>query len=125
MKIIKAGKKDKTTVLQLLDEFRTECLRIIAPLDKTTFTTAIEFGESIFDNVVDIENSAILLAMYGNEYIGILTIHKLPRIRRADYCAEIEDMYVRAKYQGQDNSKELLNTAINWALENNIRTIRL
>lgn len=125
MKIIKAEKKDKTIVLQLLDEFRTECLRIISPLETTIFTTAIESGQFVFDQVVESKSSAIFIAFFDIEPVGILTIHKIPRIRRADYCAEIEEVYVKPKFQGQNAANLLLTSAINWVKENNISTIRL
>ena len=125
MKIIKAGNQDKAEVLKLLDEFRTECLRIISPLDPTVFSAASEFGQSVFEQVINSTASAIYLAISNNVYIGILTIHKIPRIRRADYCAEIEEMYVKPAFQGKNVANDLMTTAINWALENNIKTIRL
>jgi len=125
MKIIKAGKQDKTEVLKLLDEFRTECLRIISPPDRTVFSTASESGESVFEQVINSTTSAIYLAISDNEYIGILTIHKIPRIRRADFCAEIEEMYVKPAFQGKNVANDLMTAAIDWALENNIKTIRL
>ena len=125
MEIIKAGKKDKAVVLQLLDEFRTECLRIISPGETTVFTTAAEFGGFIFDQVVESNASAIFIAILHNEPVGILTIYKIPRIRRADHCAEIEEMYVTPAYQGTKIANELLAASINWAKENNITTIRL
>lgn len=125
MKIIKAGEKDKAVVLQLLDEFRTECARIISPPDAKVFTTATEFGETIFDKVIESNASAIYIAIDNNEPIGVLTIHKIPRIRRADYCAEIEEMYVKSAFQGKNVADELLAASISWAKENNITTIRL
>lgn len=125
MKIIKAERKDKEVVLQLLDEFRTECLRIISPHDTRVFVTATELGQSIFDQIVESKASAIFIAFFDTEAIGVLTIHKMPRLRKADYCAEIEEMYVKPKFQGQNVAKELLISAINWAEKNAIRTIRL
>ena len=125
MKIIKAGKKDKAVVLQLLDEFRTECLRIISPSDKTVFTTATESGQPVFDQVIENKTSAIFIATFNNEPTGILTIHKIPRIRRADYYAEIEEMFVKPAFQGKNAANDLLAASINWAKENGITTIRL
>ena len=125
MKIIKADKSYQYEVLKLLDEFRTECLRIIAPNDAAIFTTASEFGRSIFEELVERNTTAIFLAVTDNEYVGILTIHKMPRIRRADYCAEIEEMYVKPAFQGNNIADDLLASAIGWCLENNINTIRL
>jgi GNAT superfamily N-acetyltransferase len=125
MEIIKAEKKDKAIVLQLLDEFRTECLRIISPLETTIFKTATELGQSIFDQVIASKTSAIFIAIFKNEPIGVLTIHKIPRVRRADYCAEIEEMYLKPTFQGNNVANDLLTAAINWARENSITTIRL
>ncbi len=109
----------------MLDEFRTACSRIISPLDTTVFATATESGQSVFDKVVESETSAIFIAQINDEPVGILTIHKIPRIRRADYCAEIEEMYVKPGFQGKNIANDLLVASIDWAKANNITTIRL
>lgn len=125
IKIIKAGQSHKNQVLKLLDEFRTACMAIIDPSKNLVSTSAKEKGGIIFDQIINSSNSAIFLAVEKNNYIGISTVHKIPQIRKGEYCAEIEEMFVTPAFQGKGVAKLLIDVVINWAEEDNIKTVRL
>ena len=125
MEIIKADKSHKKYVLTLLDDFRTACNAIIDPKKKYVSTTAKDNGGSTFDSVINSPSSAIFLAKEGNDYIGIVTIYKIPQIRKGEYCGEIEEMYVNQKYQGKGVAQLLIDAVIDWAKKEGMSNIRL
>jgi len=125
MEIIKADKSHKKYVLKLLDDFRTACNAIIDPKKKYVSTTAKDNGGSTFDNVINSTSSAIFLAKQGNEYIGIVTVYKIPKIRKGEYCGEIEEMYVNQNFQGKGVAQLLIDAVIDWAKKEGMVTIRL
>jgi len=125
VKVIKANKSHKSHILRLLDEFRTACMAIIDPSKNLISTTAIEFGGNIFNKVIDSPNSIIFLAVKNNKYIGIATVYKIPQIRRGEYCAEIEEMYVEPKFWGKGVAQLFIDKITGWAKEHNIKTVRL
>lgn len=125
MKAIRADKSHKEHVLRLLDEFRTECAATVSPAKKLVSTTAREAGGDLFDNTITSSNSAIFLVVHGNKYVGIVTIYKIPQIRKGVYCGEIEEMFVEPDYQGIGVAQLLINSAVDWAKEEKIKTIRL
>lgn len=125
MKVIKANKSNKDDVLKLLDDFRTFCAWIMTPSKNYISTSAKDFGWKIFDEIIDSNNSAIFLVEENNNYIWISTIHKIPQIRRWEYCAEIEEMFISDWHQGKWIGLLLINEMLSWAEENNIKTIRL
>lgn len=125
IQVLRAENSHKNHVLKLLDDFRTCCMDIIAPEKKFISTTATEKGGSVFDVIIDSPNSAIFLAHDDGTYIGIATIHKIPQIRKGRYCAEIEEMFVEPTYQGKGVAMPLIDAMVNWARENDIKSIRL
>jgi len=125
MKIIRADKSHKNHVLRLLDDFRTACMVIINPSKNFISTTAKEFGGDLFDKTIDSSSVVIFLAVENNKYIGITTVYKIPQIRKGGYCAEIEEMYIEPEFQGKGVAQLLVNTIVDWAKENGIKTVRL
>ncbi|MDP3964144.1 MAG: GNAT family N-acetyltransferase [bacterium] len=100
-------------------------MAIIEPGKKFVSTSAQKKGGELFDHVLASPDSAIFLAQEKNSYIGILTIYKIPQIRKGGYCAEIEEMFVKKSRQGKGVSQRLLAAAIQWARKENIDSIRL
>lgn len=125
MKVIKANKSHKINVLELLDDFRTYCSWVINPSKNYISTSAKDFGWKVFDYIINSNNSAIFLIKEENNYIWIATVHKIPQIRKWGYCAEIEEMFVSDNYQGKWLGLLLIDEIVNWAKENNIKSIRL
>lgn len=125
MEIIKASAKHKEVVLKLLDEFRTACVSIIEPGKNYVSTSARDNGGELFDEVIFSKNSAIFLAIETKEYVGIVTVHKIPQIRKGKYCAEIEEMFVKDCFQGKGVAKLLIESVIDWVKSEGIGTLRL
>ncbi|XOU94924.1 MAG: GNAT family N-acetyltransferase [Candidatus Kerfeldbacteria bacterium] len=125
MKIQKATESDKDGVLKILDEFRDACMKIISPEKEFISTTAKNHGSKVFDNIIDSPYSAIFIAKEKNEYQGIITIHKVPRLRRGTYYAEIEEIFVKDEFQGTEIAQKLIEATEKWSKENNIEVIHL
>lgn len=125
MTIIKANSSHKQSVLDILDEFRDVCDRMLNPTNTTHSTTARNHGGQVFDNVIDSPTSAIFLAEERGQYVGIITIHSVPRLRRDMYYGEIEEIYVKEAYQGTGVAQQLIKAAENWARESGITTINI
>ena len=124
MKIIKAGLNDKDKVLPLLDQFRTEVNKING-LDKVS-TTAIELGSKIYEDVVNSNSSAIFLSLddEGNG-VGVITVNKNPVLRKGEFKAEIEELFIKPECQGKGTGTALVAEVEKWAKENNVGYIEL
>ncbi|NUJ97673.1 GNAT family N-acetyltransferase [Candidatus Gracilibacteria bacterium] len=125
MKIIKANTSHKAEILRLLDDFRTDCAYQINPKKASLSHTAKDFGGKIFDEVISSDNSAIFLGIEDGKFIAIATVHKIPQIRKGEYSAEIEEIFVADEFQGKGLGIFLIDAITLWAKENDIKTIRL
>lgn len=125
MEIIHANESHKEVVLTLLDQFRDFVAKIMNPKVTMKSDSARTRGGAIFDDAIESENSAIFLANDGGTYVGILTIFKVPQIRKGTCYAEIEEMFVIPEYQGSETAKMLIDMAVEWAKKNGVSSIRL
>jgi len=128
MKIIKADKTQKHAVLKLLDDFRTECHRIIHPngsKEKFYPSMAQDKGGSLFEKIVDSSTSAIFLAEENGKFIGICTVNAVPQIRHGAYVGEIEEMFVYPDHQGTGVALKLMEAVESWAKQHDIHFLRL
>lgn len=125
MTIIKADKTHRHAVLKLLDDFRTECHRIIDPAKKIVSTTAQDNGGPLFEKIVVSPTSAIFLAEDEGKYIGIATVNAIPQVRYGRYIAEVEEMFVYPEHQGKGAAVKLMAAVEDWAKANHIEYVRL
>ncbi len=125
MNIIKATKSHKNIVLKLLDDFRTECYKIITPEKNYISTTAKDNGGPFFEKLAESANSAIFLAEDNEHYLGIATVNAVPQFRYGRQIAEIEELFVYPEYQGKGVAIELVRAVEKWAKEHTITHIRL
>jgi len=125
MEIIQATKYHKEGTLQLLDSFRNACMVIINPKDSSISTSAVDFGGRVFDKVISSNEAVIFLAIENNQYIGIVTVYKIPQIRKGGYVAEIEEMFVIPEFQGTGISQLLIDAVIRWGKDQKVTAIRL
>jgi len=110
--------------MDLLDEFSDVCRKLV--WEKPKNIQRDNYDNPVFDDVILSQNSAIFLAQKWDDYIGIITIHRIPLIRKATYeYAEIEEMFVQEKYHGNSVAQKLIDTAIRWAEEKSIKSIQL
>lgn len=121
-----AKQSDMDQVLKILDDFRTAVKRIINP-ESTEINDSARFkGAPIFKDVMkNSHNGAIFIALDGTKYIGIISIYKVPQVRKGLYRAEIEEIYVDPEYQGKGVSAMLMKQAEQWAIKNDIEVIQL
>jgi GNAT superfamily N-acetyltransferase len=125
MEVIRANQSHKAHVLRLLDDFRTVCSAIIDPDKRFVSDSAVKLGGPIFDEVVMSANAALFLIREQGEFVGIVTVYKVPQIRKGTYCAEIEELFVEPQYQGKGAGTLLLDAVIQWSEEEKLSTIRL
>jgi len=122
--IIQANTSHKKVVMNLLDEFSNVCRKIIWEEPKNGHRD--NYDNPVFDDVISSENSAIFLAQKWNDLVGILTIHRIPLIRKAVYeYAEIEEMFVQEKHHWSDAAQMLIDKATQWAKNKSIKSIQL
>ncbi|MBI5038012.1 MAG: GNAT family N-acetyltransferase [Candidatus Kerfeldbacteria bacterium] len=123
MQIIKATLEHKSPALILLDEFRTHVMHQEDPNTTAVSTDAVHKGGTVYDEVVQSKSGAIFLAQDGDQYVGIVTIYRFPRVRAGTYYAEIEEMFVQPAYHGKGIAQQLVKAATAWAKENGAETI--
>lgn len=125
MRVVSASVDSKQTVLELLDEFREACMTQIDPTSEAKSTTARTLGGELFDQYVESDDCAMFLLQQDAAFIGIVTANKLPQIRKGTYCAEIEELYVQSKYQGQGGALLLVGAIEAWAQKAGCSSVRL
>lgn len=88
---------------------------------------ALEFKEPIFTEkskkMIDVylmSNNKFWVATYSNKVVGTIGIVKL-----TNENAVLKSMFVDKMYRGQGISNLLLDTLINWAMQNKFRQIYL
>jgi GNAT superfamily N-acetyltransferase len=125
IKIRRARQTDMIHVLKILDDFRTVVMRIIDPNSTSVADATKPKGAPVFMDVINSENGALFLALDNKEYIGIISIYKVPQIRKGLYRGEVEEMYVDPKYHGKGVGELLMKQAEKWARNNGIEVIQL
>lgn len=125
MNIVKANLSHKKEVLRLLDEFRTTVNKIMDPESSSESRSARDNGERLYEKLISTDDIAVFLAQEDDKYVGIITINKIPQLRKGYYIAEVEEMYVNNSYQGKEVAQKLMLAGIEWAKSNNLAYIRL
>lgn len=125
MEIRQAEQSDKVIVLKILDEFNDFANSLNKDWDKKLSTSARENSGFLFDEMINYGRSKVFIAVEGNEAVGFLEIHKVPRFRKSKYYGEIESMFVREPYHGKGVAQELMKMAFKWAQEQDLDCIRL
>lgn len=123
IEIIQANSSHKKIIIDLLDEFICVCNKLVWKQAK--HQTRTDYTNPVLDSKLDSPESIIFLAKDNDTYLGVLTLHKIPIIRRWIYDAEIEEMFVQEPYHGSNVAQKLLDSGVLWAKDNNIRSIQL
>jgi len=120
-----ATKTDKIAILNLLDEFRSDCIEQIT--DKKGFSnTAINGGTKLFDKALENENYYIsVLVNDENDIIGIITGYTCPMLRSGEYRAEVEEFFIKNKYRGSGNANKLMDSFFTWCKSKNVSKVNL
>lgn len=125
MIIKRADKNDKHLVLKCLDEFTDFSNAQNPDWDRNLSTFCHNNGGELYDKLIDSDSTRIFIAIDNDEGVGILEMHKVPRLRKANYYGEIESMFVKESYRGKGVAQKLMNMAFEWAKEEGFDCIRL
>lgn len=116
---------DKQDVLALLDEFNDFAHAVDGHDTASPSTFSRQHSGELFESIVHSDQSKIFVAILDQKFVGFLEIHQVPRLRKANYYAEIESMYVREANRGSGVASDLMQFAIEWAREQKLDCIRL
>jgi len=85
MEVRKAELKDKDKVLKILDEFSDFANSLEADWDGQLTSFSREHSGEMFESIIRAGLSVIFIALENDEAIGFLELHKVPRLRKANY----------------------------------------
>lgn len=107
---------DKKIVLELLDEFRADCIeqKTGKPGESTSARTG---GANIFEMLLTRSDYRILLLVNTNsEIVGIITGYLCPMLRNGRVRAEVEEFFIKKEYRGKNNAKDLMDAFFSWCI---------
>lgn len=116
---------DEKIVLKILDEFNDYANSLNKSCDGKLSSSARENSGNIFKESLQNRETKVFIAVEGNEAVGYLEVHKVPRLRKSKYYGEIEGMFVREQYYGKNVASSLMKLAFKWAKEQDFDCIRL
>jgi PhnO protein len=125
MEIRQALITDKDKVLKILDEFSDFANSLEKDWDGQLSTYSRDHSGEMFDQIIKTGLSVIFIAIDHEEAVGFLELHKVPRLRKANYYGEIEGMFVREEFRGQGIAKLLMQQALNYAKQEKLNCLRL
>lgn len=125
MIIRKAELADQDIVLELLDQFRTDCIEQITGVP-TESHSARDGGREIFETLLDRSDYCILLLVSPNsEAVGIITGYLCPMLRNGKVRSEVEEFFVKKEYRGHGNATILMDAFFAWSEENDAQKVNL
>lgn len=125
MIIRKAKLEDKNSVLELLDQFRTDCIEQITGVP-TESHSARDGGREIFETLLDRSDYCILLLVNPNaEVVGIITGYLCPMLRNGKARSEVEEFFVKKEYRGHGNATMLMDAFVTWSEKNGAQKVNL
>ncbi len=125
IKIRKATRKDKIAVLQLLDEFRTDCMFQRTKKEGHS-DSAIEKGIKTYDDLLERDDYVIYVFVNENDEIsGVVSGYLCPMLRTGNYRAEVEEFFVKKEYRGQNIAKKLMDRFFEWCISKEVVKVNL
>jgi GNAT superfamily N-acetyltransferase len=121
----KAELSDRDAVLNLLDEFRADCIEQITgkPGESKSARTG---GLKIFEKLLSRSDYCVLLLVdESSASVGIITGYLCPMLRNGEMRAEVEEFFIKKNYRGKDNAKLLMNAFITWCQSHNVKKVNL
>lgn len=125
MIIRRATKSDESKVLEMYDQF-IDYTHL--PKNDPTYipsTSARTNSREIYNFVLASNNSRLFVADNQESIIGLMEIHKVPRIKKGSSYGELELLFVSENYHGKGVAKELMQAAQEWARNEKLNCIRL
>lgn len=116
---------DKNTVLVLLDEFRSDCIEQISGKQEESHT-ARTGGNSVYESIVSRSDYCIfLLINQSSEAVGIITGYLCPMLRNGQMRAEVEELFIKKEYRGNNNANKLMDAFIGWCKNNKVQKVNI
>ena len=124
MKIVQATKEHKEIVLDLLDEFKAVIYSTYD--DKYRHEKKIDTAMyEMFDTVIDLPYYAVFLAYEWETYVWVVTMSKIPQLRKWLWYVEIEELFVLQEFQWSGAAQWLLSAVEKTAKDRKVEQIRL
>lgn len=125
MEVRTAKKTDKIAILNLLDEFRADCIEQIT--GKEGFSnTAITGGINIYDSLLNKDDYYIsVLVNDSDQVIGIITGYTCPMLRSGEVRAEVEEFFIKQEYRGSGNARKLMDSFFKWCKSKHVTKVNL
>lgn len=120
-----ASQSDKDRLLEVVDLFNDFANSLDSNWDGKATDFSRKHSGELYDVIVNSNQSALFFAEEDNNIAGFIEIHKVPRLRKAKYYAEIELMFVKEEYRGTDVAQKLMKAVIKWGEEYALDCIRL
>jgi len=125
MRVRRATLKDKTTVLELLDEFRVDCIEQITGNSGQSYT-ARTGGSRMYDSLLARNDYCIYLLINSDSIaVGIITGYLCPMLRSGEMRVEVEEFFVKKEYRGNNNAYKLMDRFFVWCKSQNVTKINL
>jgi ribosomal protein S18 acetylase RimI-like enzyme len=125
MTIRPAKLSDKAAILNILDEFRSDCIEQITGKPGESNSARTD-GVKVFEKLLTNPDYCIRLLVSGSsEIVGIITGYLCPLLRSGQVRAEVEEFYVKKEYRGQDNAEKLMDAFFAWCQSKNVIKVNL
>jgi ribosomal protein S18 acetylase RimI-like enzyme len=116
---------DKLEILKCLDAFNDYANEVDGHPEAIPSHFSEENSGELFEKIINSNTSKLFIATDEEKVVGFLEIHAVPRLRKANYYAEIESLFVKEAYRGAGVAAKLMETAIEWAKQQKFDCIRL
>lgn len=84
-----------------------------------------EVFKAIFNENISNKNNLYLLAENENEGVGFISFHMQNLLHHCGLVGEIQEFFIHQKYRGQGIGKQLIEKIMNYADQNNLKSIEV
>ncbi|MBF4517307.1 GNAT family N-acetyltransferase [Flavobacterium sp. ANB] len=84
-----------------------------------------EIFETIFNENISNPKNLYLIAENENEALGFISFHTQNLLHHCGLVGEIQEFFIHQKYRGQGVGKQLIQKIMNYADQNNLKSIEV
>ncbi|WP_337967625.1 GNAT family N-acetyltransferase [uncultured Flavobacterium sp.] len=84
-----------------------------------------EVFKQIFDENISNPKNVYLIAENENEGLGFISFHTQNLLHHCGLVGEIQEFFIHQKYRGQGVGKQLIKKIMNYADQNNLKSIEV
>jgi len=84
-----------------------------------------EVFKEIFDENISNPKNVYLIAENENEGLGFISFHTQNLLHHCGLVGEIQEFFIHQKYRGQGVGKQLIEKIMNYADQNNLKSIEV